>query len=82
MFYHISIAYRAFRLIVRSSFVFASSICDWVKLMTSLILTNHSMLLLAKTSEDQPTSRNALYRPTGLSTLIVLSMLEDINCPK
>ena len=33
---------KAFRLVVRYSFVFASSNCDWVRLMTLLILTNHS----------------------------------------
>ena len=31
---------KVFRLVVRSSFVFASSNCDWLKLMTSLILHN------------------------------------------
>ena len=37
--------HKAFRLVVRSSFVFASSNCDWLKLMTSSILPNRRYCL-------------------------------------
>ena len=39
------IEYRAFRLVVRSSFVFASSNCDWLKWITWFISANHSCCL-------------------------------------
>ena len=35
----------AFRLAVRSSFVFARSNCDWLKYITGFILANHSCCL-------------------------------------
>ena len=37
--------YKAFRFVVRSWFVFANSNCDWLKLMTSLILPNRKYCL-------------------------------------
>jgi len=52
---------KAFQLLVRSSFVFASSNCDWLKLITSLILPNRRY---AKTNEDRTTSQNALLNGT------------------
>ena len=49
----------ALRLVVRSSFVFASSNCDWLKYITWSILANHSCCL-QKINEDRTKSRNDL----------------------
>ena len=53
---------KAFRLVVRSSFVFASSNCDWLRLMTSLISPNHSYCFQKqiKIKHKFSTCRNAL----------------------
>ena len=58
---------KAFPLVVRSSFVFASSTCDWVKLMTSLILLNHRYCLQKQMEIEHKfsTCRNALLAHKG-----------------
>ena len=53
---------RAFRLVLRSSFVFANNNCYWLKYITWFILANNSFSL-QKVNENQTTSRKALvYR--------------------
>ena len=54
--------YKAFRLVVRSSFVFVSSTYLPLGKINDVINFNQSQLLLAKTNEDRTTSRNALYQ--------------------
>ena len=60
---------EAFRLVVRSSFAFASSTCVWVKLMASLILTNHSYRLQKQMKNElqveMPYSSRERVRYTG-----------------